>query len=177
MHTKRYALLLAAVLAFGSTACAQESTDATTEAATEAAADVAQNAAKADAIADRAAAQQEKGASALSDKWTDYELQINDDILKFPMMIPEFEALGWEASDDLIDLVDTDIHQRICDIPAQLRIIAGHLDIHDMCGVRILYGDERPELLVIEIQVELVNDAVQHCTALDDVRIVVGQRR
>ena len=89
MHTKRYALLLAAVLAFGSTACAQESTDATTEAATEAAADVAQNAAKADAIADRAAAQQEKGALALSDKWTDYELQINDDILKFPMMIPE----------------------------------------------------------------------------------------
>ena len=53
MHTKRYALLLAAVLAFGSTACAQESTDATTEAATEAAADIAQNAAKADAIADR----------------------------------------------------------------------------------------------------------------------------
>ena len=46
MHTKRYALLLAAVLAFGSTACAQESTDGTTEAATEAAADVAQNAAR-----------------------------------------------------------------------------------------------------------------------------------
>ena len=46
-----------------------------------------------------------------------------------------------------------------------------------MCGVRIFYGDERPELLVIEIQVELVNDAVQHCAALDDVRIVVGQRR
>ena len=81
------------------------------------------------------------------------------------------------AADDLIDLVDTDIHQRICDIPAQLRIIAGHLDIHDMCGVRIVYGDERSELLVIEIQVELVNDAVQHCAALDDVRIVVGQRR
>ena len=80
MHTKRYALLLAAVLAFGSTACAQESTDATTEAATEAAADVAQNAAKADAIADRAAAQQEKGASALSDKWTDY-LSIFDFLL------------------------------------------------------------------------------------------------
>ena len=106
MHTKRCALLLAAVLAFGSTACAQESTDAATEAATEAAADIAQNAAKADAIADRAAAQQEKGASALSDKWTDYELQINDDILKFPMMIPEFEALGWEASDDLTGMLE-----------------------------------------------------------------------
>lgn len=107
MHTKRYAFLLAAVLAFGSTACAQEQTDVTTEAVTEAtteaAADTAQSAAKADASADRAAAQQEKEAATLSDKWTDYELQINDDILKFPMMLPEFEALGWEASDDLTE--------------------------------------------------------------------------
>ena len=110
MHTRRYALLLAAVLAFGSTACAQESTDGTTEAVTEAtteaSAGTAQSAAKADATADRAAAQQEKGVATLSDKWTDYELQINDDILKFPMMLPEFEALGWEASDDLTETLE-----------------------------------------------------------------------
>lgn len=106
MHTRCYALLLAAVLAFGSTACAQESTDGTTEAATEASADTAQNAAKADATAGRAAAQQEKGAATLSDKWSDYELQINDDILRFPMMVPEFEVLGWEASDDLTETLE-----------------------------------------------------------------------
>ncbi|MFR3322541.1 MAG: hypothetical protein ACLTSZ_17345 [Lachnospiraceae bacterium] len=58
-------------------------------------------------IADRQLPQQgRRELLALSDKWADYELQINDDILKFPMMIPEFEALGWEASDDLTQMLE-----------------------------------------------------------------------
>ena len=67
-------------------------------------------------------------------------------------------------------------HQRICNIPAQFRIVAGHFDIYDMRGIRIVHRDELAQLLVVQIQIQIVDDPVQYRAALDDIRIVIGQR-
>ncbi len=85
MKMTKSLLLFGMVAALGMTAGAQEaSTEAVTEAASE--------------------AQAQSSASELSDKWSDYQIRLNDTVYQFPMMYSDFEALGWTTEDTLEEL-------------------------------------------------------------------------
>lgn len=81
---KSFTLLLAAAMMMSMTANAQE-----TELTTEAAVDVA-------ALAESTT----EDGPVLSEKWSDYQLQIDEQVYQFPMMVPDLEAMGW-TSDEL----------------------------------------------------------------------------
>lgn len=85
---KNLTLLIAAAMMMSMTANAEE-TELAVEAQTEAAIDVA-------ALAEDT---NEDGA-VLSEKWSDFQMQIDDQVYQFPMMVPELEAMGW-TSDEL----------------------------------------------------------------------------
>lgn len=46
-----------------------------------------------------AAVETEGIAAALSDKWSDFQMQIDDDVYQFPMMYDAFEAYGWTSDE------------------------------------------------------------------------------
>ncbi len=109
MKMQKVSFLLAAMMLAATPAFAQESeTQAAvqeTQAAvpeTDAAAQSETNAA-AQSETDAADAQTETGAAAqpavLSDKWSDFQIQIDDQIYQFPMMYSDFVAYGWTNED------------------------------------------------------------------------------
>lgn len=72
---RRCAVILAAVMVFGSTVCAEETQTEAAQAAAE--------------------------GTALSDDWKDYQIQVNDQVYEFPMMYEDFVALGWTTDDNV----------------------------------------------------------------------------
>lgn len=79
MKLKKWALVMAAVLTFGSVACAEE----------------AQTETVADAVT-----------GTLSGEWSDFQIQIAGEVYQFPMMHDEWIAYGWEAEDDVEEVLE-----------------------------------------------------------------------
>lgn len=88
---KRIVMLSAALaLTVGMTAFAQE-----TEGVTEAPAQ------ETEGTTGVSAQEAEQAASALSDDWKDYQIEIDGQVYQFPMTMEAFLACGWECEDDL----------------------------------------------------------------------------
>lgn len=81
MKFRKVVCLCAAMLAMSATAYAEEAveTEVETEVVTETAAEAA--------------------AGALSDDWTDFQVQIDDEVYQFPMMCKDFMAYGWTCEE------------------------------------------------------------------------------
>ena len=60
-----------------------------------------------EAAAQETEATVEKQAGELSEDLYDFQIQIGDDVMTFPMSYEEFSAYGWELSDHYITLEDT----------------------------------------------------------------------
>ena len=75
MKKKAVVLLLAAMMAMSMTAGAEETEGVQTEAG------------------------QAAEAGALSDKWSDYQIQVDDTVYQFPMLYEEFLGLGWTTDE------------------------------------------------------------------------------
>lgn len=114
MKMKKVSFFLAAMmLAAGSVSAAESGTEAaqeqTEEAATEAAQEQSEAAqteaaeAQTDAGSDEAQTEEQTGAGAdaavLSDKWSDFQIQIDDQVYQFPMTYQDFLSYGWTSED------------------------------------------------------------------------------
>lgn len=90
MSFKRYLAGMAAALMVGSCAYAEADTEAVTEAA-----------AQTETVTEAAVSTQAgAGAAAtLSDKWSDFQIQIDGEIYQFPMMYEDWKAYGWTEKD------------------------------------------------------------------------------
>lgn len=82
MRKRSYVWVMAAVLAFGGTVYAEDATVQTSaEAMTEAGAEAVQS-------------------DGLSEKWSDFQIQIDGTVYQFPMTYEDWMALGWTARDE-----------------------------------------------------------------------------
>ena len=83
---------------------------------------------------------------------------------------------GLARADDLIDLLDGHVQQVVGDVPAGLYIGGLDAGADDVRPRGIGDGDQLAQLLVVGVQLEIVNDLVQHRPTGDDRPIVLGQR-
>lgn len=81
MRLKKWAIMMAMVLAFGAEACGEEVCEEETEVLT-------------------VSPEAEAGTALLGD-WTDFQLQIDGTVYQFPMLYGDWQELGWTAKDSL----------------------------------------------------------------------------
>lgn len=97
MKMKKLSLLFAAMMLFAGSVSSAESVaeEVQTEASSEAQAETSSEAqTEAQTGADAAA-----GQSGLSEKWSDFQIQIDDQVYQFPMMYQDFVSYGWTSED------------------------------------------------------------------------------
>lgn len=97
MKMKKLSLLFAAMMLFAGSVSSAESVaeEVQTEASSEAQAETSSEAqTEAQTGADAAA-----GQSGLSEKWSDFQIQIDDQVYQFPMTYQDFVSYGWTSED------------------------------------------------------------------------------
>lgn len=97
MKMKKLSLLFAAMMLFAGSVSSAESVaeEVQTEASSEAQAETSSEAqTEAQTGADAAA-----GQTGLSEKWSDFQIQIDDQVYQFPMMYQDFVSYGWTSED------------------------------------------------------------------------------
>ncbi len=91
MKLQKAVLAMAAALVFGGVVCAEETTTEAPDTGVQA--------------TEEAAADGQEAAKQLSEKWTDFQLQVDGVVYQFPMMYADWAALGWTTDAENLETV------------------------------------------------------------------------